>query len=57
MYNVDEDHKRAQAATDRTQKIAADMVQRFPNSEYTRRAQSIAYRVGQGLSIYGADRE
>ena len=57
MYDVQDDHKRAQAAADRTQKLAADMQKDYANSDYTRRAQSIAFRVKQGLSVYGNDRE
>ncbi len=29
----------------------------YANSDYTRRAQSIAFRVKQGISIYGNDRD
>ncbi|ADW70021.1 hypothetical protein [Granulicella tundricola] len=57
MYKVDEDRKHAEAAAKQTQTLADEMRTRFPNSDYTRRAQSIAFRIAQGLSIYGSDRE
>ncbi len=57
MYQVEDETKRADAARQRTAELTADMQSRFPTSDYTRRAQSIAFRVQQGLSIYGNDRE
>ncbi len=57
MYDVQDERKRSQAAADRVGKLAADMQKNYSNSDYTRRAQSIAFRVKQGLSIYGNDRE
>ena len=39
------------------QGLAQDMVTRFPDSDYTRRAQSIAFRIKQGIPIYGSDRD
>ena len=57
MYQVSDDRKRSQAAADRAEGLAQDMHTRFPDSDYTRRAESIAYRVKQGIPIYGSDRE
>ncbi len=57
MYKVEDNNKRADDASRRTADLAAEMQSRFPNSDYTRRAQSIAFRVRQGVSIYGNDRE
>ena len=57
MYQVEDATKRADDAAKRTQDLAAEMQSRFPSSDYTRRAQSIAFRVRQGVSIYGNDRE
>ena len=31
--------------------------QRYPQSDYAARAESIAYRVGQQIPVYGNDRE
>ena len=57
MYKVEDNAKRADFAAKRTGELAADMHVRYPRSDYTRRAESIAYRVKQGLSVYGNDRE
>jgi hypothetical protein len=57
MYQVSEDRRKSQSAADRCQALAADMHTRFPDSDFTRRAESIAYRVKQGIAIYGTDRD
>ena len=57
MYLVDGDKKRSQFAADRVAKLTADMRTRYPASDFTRRAQSIAFRVKQGIPIYGTDRD
>jgi hypothetical protein len=57
MYQVEDNRKRSEAAAARTQSLAADMHTRFPASDFTRRAESIAFRVKQGISVYGSDRE
>ena len=57
MYQVSDDRKRSQDAAKRAQELAEDMRTRFPDSDYTQRAQSIAYRVKQGIAVYGTDRE
>ena len=57
MYDVQDEHKRALAAADRMQKLTAQMQKDYANSDYTKRAQSLAFRVQQGLSVYGNDRE
>jgi len=53
MYKVEDNRKRSESAEGRTQKLAAEMHTRFPNSDFTHRAESIAYRVQQNISIYG----
>lgn len=57
MYRVEDNRKRSDASAERTQQIAAEMEHRFPASDFTRRAQSIAYRVKQKIPVYGSDRE
>jgi len=57
MYLVDGDKKRSDYAAGKVAALAADMKVRYPTSDYTRRAQSIAFRVKQGISIYGNDRD
>lgn len=57
MYTVQEDRKRADAAVQRTQALAQDLQTRYPKSPYAARAASIAYRVAQGIALYGTDRD
>lgn len=56
MYR-DDDRKRADQAAANTQALATVMKQKYPQSDFTARAASIAYRVQQDLPIYGNDRE
>jgi hypothetical protein len=57
MYAVQEDKKKADAAAARTQALAEEMKAKYPQSDYTARVVSIAYRVQQGIPIYGNDRD
>ncbi len=57
MYTVEENGKRTEGAAARTEALAAEMRSRFPQSDYTARAASIAFRVRQGIAIYGTDRD
>jgi hypothetical protein len=57
MYAVQEDRKRSQAAAQRTQALAQELKERYPKTDYAARAESIAFRVAQGIPIYGSDRD
>jgi hypothetical protein len=57
MYTVEENRKKADAANARTQSLAQDLKARFPQSDFTARAASIAFRVQQGIAVYGTDRD
>ncbi len=57
MYAVQEDRKRSQEAAKRTQALAQDLKERYPKTDYAARGQSIAFRVAQGIPIYGSDRD
>jgi hypothetical protein len=57
MYQVDEDRKHSEAAKAHTTALAQQMQQRFPDSDWTLKAQAVAYRVQQGIPIYGNDRD
>lgn len=57
MYTVQEDKKKADGAAARTQALAADLKAKYPQTDYAARGTSIAYRVQQGLVIYGSDRD
>src|SRR5271154_2296112 len=57
MYAVQEDRKRSQAAAQRTQALAQELKERYPKTDYAARGESIAFRVSQGIPIYGSDRD
>lgn len=57
MYLVDDNHKRSEVAAENCASIAARMQKDYPTSDYTQRAASIAFRVQQGISVYGSDRD
>jgi hypothetical protein len=57
MYNVQEEPKRAQAAAQRTEALAQELKDHFPKSDFAARGSSIAFRVSQGIAIYGTDRD
>src|SRR5947209_1812796 len=49
MYMVEDNKKRSEAAAASAQALAKQMQQRYPQSDFTARAASIAYRVQQGF--------
>jgi outer membrane protein assembly factor BamD (BamD/ComL family) len=57
MYGVDDDKKNAAKAAQNCQAIADELEQKYPKSDYAARAESIAFRVKQGIPIYGSDRD
>ncbi len=57
MYTVQEDRKRAEEAAKRTQALAADLKSKYPKSDYAARASSLAFKVSQGIPVYGSDRD
>jgi hypothetical protein len=57
MYTVEENRKKAEAAAAKTQALAEQMKTKYPQSDYTARAASIAFKIQQGVVIYGNDRD
>jgi hypothetical protein len=57
MYAVQEDRKRSQAAAQRTQTLAQELKEKYPKTDFAARGDSIAFRVSQGIPIYGSDRD
>ena len=57
MYLVDDNRKRSEQAAGNCQSLAERLLKDYPQSDFTDRAQSIAYRVKQGISVYGSDRD
>jgi hypothetical protein len=57
MYLVGEEKKRSEAAIAHTKALAEELRMHYPKSEFAARAASIAYRVEQGIPVYGNDRD
>jgi hypothetical protein len=57
MYLVQEDRKKSDAAAQRVQALAQDLKTRYPKSDFAARGASIAFRVSQGIPVYGSDRD
>ncbi len=57
MYEVQENQKRADAARKNCESVAQQMRAQYPQSDFTARAESIAFRVKQGIPVYGNDRD
>ena len=57
MWSVQDERKRAESAAKQVQALADDARQRFPQTDYTARALAVAYKVQQGIAVYGSDRD
>ena len=57
MWSVQDERKRADSAAKQVQALADDARQRFPQSDYTARTLAVAYKVQQGIAVYGSDRD
>jgi hypothetical protein len=57
MYSVDDNPKLSAEAAKHCQSIAEELAAKYPQSDYTARAASVAFRVSQGIPIYGSDRQ
>jgi hypothetical protein len=57
MYIVQDDKKRSQEAAQRTAALAEELKEKYPQSDFAARAASIAYKVQQGIAIFGNDRD
>lgn len=57
MYGIDDDKKKADQATKNCTSIADQLRARYAKSDYAARAASLAFRVQQGIPVYGSDRD
>jgi outer membrane protein assembly factor BamD (BamD/ComL family) len=57
MYTVEENRKKADAAAAHTQALAQQLKAKYSQSDYSARAAAIAYKVQQGIAIFGNDRD
>ncbi|HWZ52543.1 MAG TPA: hypothetical protein VNW54_13870 [Granulicella sp.] len=57
MYLIEENKKRSEAAIANTKTLAEALRAQYPKSDYAARAASIAFKVQQGIPVYGNDRD
>ncbi len=57
MWTVQEEKKHADSAAKNAQMLAEQARAKFPESDWTTRAVNVAYRVQQGIPVFGSDRE
>lgn len=57
MYRVEDNTRRSEAAVKACEAIAEKMRQQYPQSDFTARAAAMAFRVKQGIDVYGNDRD
>jgi len=57
MYTVEDNKKRADGAAARAQTLAEQLRTKYPASDYSARGAALSFRVAQGISIYGNDRD
>ena len=57
MFNADENDKKAESAKAHVHDLAARMKDKFAQSDYTARALATAFKIDQGIPVYGIDRQ
>ena len=57
MWTVQDEKKHADSSAKNVQALAEQARAKFPDSDWTARAETIAYRVQQGIPVFGSDRE
>jgi hypothetical protein len=56
MYKLNDNPKASAQAAKQCQGIADQLQRDYPNSDFAARAASVAFRVAQGIPVYGSDR-
>lgn len=57
MYSSDNNDKKSEAAHNHARELAAKLREKFPQSDYTARASMLVFKLDQGISVYGIDKE
>jgi hypothetical protein len=57
LYTLNEQKKQADGAAKNCQALAAELSHLYPNTEWAARAAAVAFKVQQGIPVYGNDRE
>jgi hypothetical protein len=57
MYASDGNDRKSSDAHNQARSLAAQLKAHFPDSDYTRRAAALVYKLDEGVPVYGIDRE
>jgi outer membrane protein assembly factor BamD (BamD/ComL family) len=57
MYAADDNKRRSEAAHAHAKELARQLTDKFPGSDYSCRAGVLVYKLDEGISVYGLDRE
>jgi hypothetical protein len=57
MFKADNSDKKADAARDHARELAKRLEDKFPQSDYAARAADLAFKLDQGIPVYGIDQE
>ena len=57
MYGADGNDRKSGDARNQARTLAAQLKAHFPDSDYTRRAAALVYKLDEGVPVYGIDRE
>jgi hypothetical protein len=57
MYAADGSDKKADAAHSHAKELAERLKTKFPQSDYTWRAEALVYKLDEGVPVYGIDRQ
>jgi len=55
MFKADSDDRKSSDAHNQARTVAAQLKAHFPDSDYTRRAAALVYKLDQGVPVYGID--
>lgn len=57
IYKADNNDRKADTAKAHAHDLASRLKDKFPQSDYTARAAALVFKLDQGISVYGIDRE
>jgi hypothetical protein len=57
MFNADNSDKKADSAKAHAHELAARLKDKFPQSDFTARAQALIFKLDQGIPVYGIERQ
>jgi len=57
MFNADNSEKKADGSKAHAHELAGKLKDKFPESDYTARAEALVFKLDQGIPVYGIDRQ